>query len=161
VCIAIADSETVWDLRTVDLAKIQNFEFDPCQSKKLHVHVSFYKFLLGFKKAPCIFKSLTSSGLLLSFQIHCVFFLHSLKLMALNTLNGDLVRNFSLAKEIVRDPHNVRAHAGKRTQIGIHGLIHWSVSCCRVSHLVVRALVREHVLTGMKEIEEKTTKINL
>ena len=38
VCIAIADSETVWDLQTVDLAKIQRFEFDPCQSNKKHFH---------------------------------------------------------------------------------------------------------------------------
>lgn len=52
--------------------------------------------------------------------------------MTLNTLSGDLVRNFSLGKEIVRGLRNARVHAGKRTQIGIHGLIHWSVSYYQV-----------------------------
>jgi hypothetical protein len=40
VCIAIADSQTIWDMQTVDLKKVQDFEFDPCQTKKRHFHVS-------------------------------------------------------------------------------------------------------------------------
>ena len=85
VCIAIADSETVWDLKTVDLAKIQNFEFDPCQSKKLHVHVSFYDFLLGFNNvvewSDCVpsYVRFQITNLFWTFLIFSKFFLNSLR----------------------------------------------------------------------------------
>ena len=35
VCVAIADSDTVYNLLTVDVQKIINFELDPCESQKL------------------------------------------------------------------------------------------------------------------------------
>eukprot|EP00949_MAST-11_sp_MAST-11-sp1_P001477 g1477.t1 len=59
VCVAIADSKTVYDLLTVDVEKIVNFELNPCESDKLedvpaegermYFDKSFWRFGSGWK----------------------------------------------------------------------------------------------------------------